>query len=147
MTLNEALSILTKHNYTIKKMTLNESNMMHFSTADQFISYKNNLKNKGYLQDEVKLGCINTALTEKELKNTGNDIGEVIIKRYCKDYETSKKDLQEAWNLGWQAEDPEGYHEDDFKNVKDKKGKKCDYLECVEIFKKAAIMHAFLNNF
>ena len=73
--------------------------------------------------------------------DTGNDIGEVIIEHYCKKFDTSKKDLQKAWENGWKAEDPEAFNEKDF----DKK--KCNIDECAQVFQKAAIMHAFLNNF
>lgn len=140
MTIKEALSILNGHNYTVKK-SLNESTELRFDTADQFQNYTQSLINKGMMQQTVKIGNINTVLSEKDLHSTGKDIGEVVIKRYCKEFKASKKSLQEAWDKGWEREDPDGFTEDDFKKEKD------NAPECVEIFRKAAIMHAFLNNF
>ena len=78
------------------------------------------------------------------MNDTGKDIGEIVLKRYCKDYETPKKDLQEAWELGWKSEDPNPLAEEDFKKLK---SKKAVYEECNAIYQKGAIMHAFLNNF
>lgn len=135
MDLNEAISILNKNNYKVKP--LNEANL-RFDSADQFLSFT---QSKGYYQNSVKIANINTMLSEKELNNTGSDIGEVIIEHYCKKFDTSKKELQKAWDKGWKAEDPDAFKEDDF----DKKN--CDINECVQVFQKAAIMHAFLNNF
>lgn len=135
MNLKEAISILNEHNYNVKP--LNESDL-RFDSANQFLSFT---QAKGYYQNSVKIANINTMLSEKELNNTGNDIGEVIIEHYCKKFDTSKKDLQKAWENGWKAEDPEAFNEKDF----DKK--KCDIDECAQVFQKAAIMHAFLNNF
>ena len=135
MNLKEAISILNEHNYNVKP--LNESDL-RFDSADQFLSFT---QAKGYYQNSVKIANINTMLSEKELNNTGNDIGEVIIEHYCKKFDTSKKDLQKAWENGWKAEDPEAFNEKDF----DKK--KFNIYECAQVFQKAAIMHAFLNNF
>jgi hypothetical protein len=136
MELENALQLLKEHHFVAEKPTLNESDL-RFDSMDQFIDFT---KAKGYYQNQVKIGTINTILSEKDLKTAGDDIGGLIIKHYCKDYETSKKELQEAWNLGWTIEDPDGYVEDDFKDAK-------NIDECVEVFRKAAIMHAFLNNF
>lgn len=136
MELENALQLLKEHHFVAEKPTLNESDL-RFDRMDQFIDFT---KAKGYYQNQVKIGTINTVLSEKDLKTAGDDIGGLIIKHYCKDYETSKKELQEAWNLGWTIEDPDGYVEDDFKDAK-------NIDECVEVFRKAAIMHAFLNNF
>jgi hypothetical protein len=136
MELENALQLLKEHHFVAEKPTLNESDL-RFDSMDQFIDFT---KAKGYYQNQVKIGTINTVLSEKDLKTAGDDIGGLIIKHYCKDYETSKKELQEAWNLGWTIEDPDGYVEDDFKDAK-------NIDECVEVFRKAAIMHAFLNNF
>lgn len=136
MELENALQLLKEHHFVAEKPTLNESDL-RFDSMDQFIDFT---KAKGYYQNQVKIGTINTVLSEKDLKTAGDDIGGLIIKHYCKDYETSKKELQEAWNLGWTIEDPDGYVEDDFKDSK-------NIDECVEVFRKAAIMHAFLNNF
>ena len=136
MELENALQLLKEHHFVAEKPALNESDL-RFDSMDQFIDFT---KAKGYYQNQVKIGTINTILSEKDLKTAGDDIGGLIIKHYCKDYETSKKELQEAWNLGWTVEDPDGYVEDDFKNAK-------NIDECVEVFRKAAIMHAFLNNF
>jgi hypothetical protein len=136
MELENALQLLKEHHFVAEKPTLNESDL-RFDSMDQFIDFT---KAKGYYQNQVKIGTINTILSEKDLKTAGDDIGGLIIKHYCKDYETSKKELREAWNLGWTVEDPDGYVEDDFKDAK-------NIDECVEVFRKAAIMHAFLNNF
>lgn len=136
MELENALQLLKEHHFVAEKPALNESDL-RFDSMDQFIDFT---KAKGYYQNQVKIGTINTILSEKDLKTAGDDIGGLIIKHYCKDYETSKKELQEAWNLGWTIEDPDGYVEDDFKDAK-------NIDECVEVFRKAAIMHAFLNNF
>jgi hypothetical protein len=136
MELENALQLLKEHHFVAEKPTLNESDL-RFDSMDQFIDFT---KAKGYYQNQVKIGTIITVLSEKDLKTAGDDIGGLIIKHYCKDYETSKKELQEAWNLGWTIEDPDGYVEDDFKDAK-------NIDECVEVFRKAAIMHAFLNNF
>ena len=136
MELENALQLLKEHHFVAEKPTLNESDL-RFDSMDQFIDFT---KAKGYYQNQVKIGTINTILSEKDLKTAGDDIGGLIIKHYCKDYETQKKELQEAWNLGWTIEDPDGYVEDDFKDAK-------NIDECVEVFRKAAIMHAFLNNF
>lgn len=136
MELENALQLLKEHHFVAEKPSLNESDL-RFDGMDQFIDFT---KAKGYYQNQVKIGTINTVLSEKDLKSAGDDIGGLIIKHYCKDYETSKKELQEAWNLGWTIEDPDGYVEDDFKDAK-------NIDECVEVFRKAAIMHAFLNNF
>ena len=136
MELENALQLLKEHHFVAEKPVLNESDL-RFDSMDQFIDFT---KAKGYYQNQVKIGTINTVLSEKDLKTAGDDIGGLIIKHYCKDYETSKKELQEAWNLGWTIEDPDGYVEDDFKDAK-------NIDECVEVFRKAAIMHAFLNNF
>lgn len=136
MELENALQLLKEHHFVAEKLTLNESDL-RFDSMDQFIDFT---KAKGYYQNQVKIGTINTVLSEKDLKTAGDDIGGLIIKHYCKDYETPKKELQEAWNLGWTIEDPDGYVEDDFKDSK-------NIDECVEVFRKAAIMHAFLNNF
>lgn len=136
MELENALQLLKENHFVAEKPTLNESDL-RFDSMNQFIDFT---KAKGYYQNQVKIGTINTVLSEKDLKTAGDDIGGLIIKHYCKDYETSKKDLQEAWNLGWTIEDPDGYVEDDFKDSK-------NIDECVEVFRKAAIMHAFLNNF
>lgn len=136
MELENALQLLKEHHFVAEKPTLNESDL-RFDSMDQFIDFT---KAKGYYQNQVKIGTINTILSEKDLKTAGDDIGGLIIKHYCKDYKTSKKELQEAWNLGWTIEDPDGYVEDDFKDAK-------NIDECVEVFRKAAIMHAFLNNF
>lgn len=136
MELENALQLLKEHHFVAEKPSLNESDL-RFDSMDQFIDFT---KAKGYYQNQVKIGTINTVLSEKDLKSAGDDIGGLIIKHYCKDYETSKKELQEAWNLGWTIEDPDGYVEDDFKDAK-------NIDECVEVFRKAAIMHAFLNNF
>jgi hypothetical protein len=136
MELENALQLLKEHHFVAEKPALNESDL-RFDSMDQFIDFT---KAKGYYQNQVKIGTINTVLSEKDLKTAGDDIGGLIIKHYCKDYETSKKELQEAWNLGWTIEDPDGYVEDDFKDAK-------NIDECVEVFRKAAIMHAFLNNF
>lgn len=135
MDLNEAISILNKNNYKVK--SLNEADL-RFDSADQFLSFT---QAKGYYQNSVKIANINTMLSEKELNNTGSDIGEVIIEHYCKKFDTSKKELQKAWDKGWKAEDPDAFKEDDFDE------KKCKLEECVQVFQKAAIMHAFLNNF
>lgn len=136
MELKEALQLLKENHFVTEKPTLNESDL-RFDSMDQFLDFT---KTRGYYQNQVKIGTINTMLSEKDLKTAGDDIGGLIIKHYCKDYETSKKELQEAWNLGWTIEDPDGYVEDDFKDAK-------NIDECVEVFRKAAIMHAFLNNF
>lgn len=136
MELKEALQLLKENHFVTEKPSLNESDL-RFDSMDQFLDFT---KTRGYYQNQVKIGTINTMLSEKDLKTAGDDIGGLIIKHYCKDYETSKKELQEAWNLGWTVEDPDGYVEDDFKDAK-------NIDECVEVFRKAAIMHAFLNNF
>lgn len=136
MELKDALQLLKENHFVTEKPTLNESDL-RFDSMDQFLDFT---KTRGYYQNQVKIGTINTMLSEKDLKTAGDDIGGLIIKHYCKDYETSKKELQEAWNLGWTVEDPDGYVEDDFKDAK-------NIDECVEVFRKAAIMHAFLNNF
>ena len=136
MELKEALQLLKENHFVTEKPYLNESDL-RFDSMDQFLDFT---KTRGYYQNQVKIGTINTMLSEKDLKTAGDDIGGLIIKHYCKDYETSKKELQEAWNLGWTVEDPDGYVEDDFKGAK-------NIDECVEVFRKAAIMHAFLNNF
>ena len=136
MKLKEALQLLKENHFVTEKPSLNESDL-RFDSMDQFLDFT---KTRGYYQNQVKIGTINTMLSEKDLKTAGDDIGGLIIKHYCKDYETSKKELQEAWNLGWTVEDPDGYVEDDFKGAK-------NIDECVEVFRKAAIMHAFLNNF
>lgn len=136
MELKEALHLLKENHFVTEKPSLNESDL-RFDSMDQFLDFT---KTRGYYQNQVKIGTINTMLSEKDLKTAGDDIGGLIIKHYCKDYETSKKELQEAWNLGWTVEDPDGYVEDDFKDAK-------NIDECVEVFRKAAIMHAFLNNF
>ena len=60
-------------------------------------------------------------LSEKELNDTGKDICEIVIERYCKDFESTKKDLRESWNLGWKSEDPNPMTEDTFKKLKSKK--------------------------
>jgi hypothetical protein len=78
------------------------------------------------------------------LNATGKDICEIVIDRYCKDYKTSKKDLKESWNLGWESEDPNPMTEDLFKQLK---SKNAVYEECNAIYQKGAVMHAFLNNF
>lgn len=136
MELKEALQLLKENHFVTEKPSLNESDL-RFDSMDQFLDFT---KTRVYYQNQVKIGTINTMLSEKDLKTAGDDIGGLIIKHYCKDYETSKKELQEAWNLGWTVEDPDGYVEDDFKGAK-------NIDECVEVFRKAAIMHAFLNNF
>ena len=136
MELKEALYLLKENHFITEKPSLNESDL-RFDSMDQFLDFT---KTRGYYQNQVKIGTINTMLSEKDLKTAGDDIGGLIIKHYCKDYETSKKGLQEAWNLGWTVEDPDGYVEDDFNGAK-------NIDECVEVFRKAAIMHAFLNNF
>ena len=136
MELKEALQLLKENHFVTEKPSLNESDL-RFDSMDQFLDFT---KTREYYQNQVKIGTINTMLSEKDLKTAGDDIGGLIIKHYCKDYETSKKELQEAWNLGWTVEDPDGYVEDDFKGAK-------NIDECVEVFRKAAIMHAFLNNF
>jgi hypothetical protein len=69
---------------------------------------------------------------------------EIVLERYCKDYETPKKDLREAWDLGWESEDPNPMTEDDFEKMS---GKNAVYEECNAIYQKGAVMHAFLNNF
>ena len=97
MNLNEALSLLKTNNYKIKKSTLNESDL-RFDTADDYLAYRSKLINSSWAQNTVQIGNLNTVLSEKDLNATGEDIGEVVIKHYCKDFETTKKDLQEAWN-------------------------------------------------
>ena len=82
MNLKEAISILNEHNYNVKP--LKESDL-RFDSADQFLSFT---QAKGYYQNSVKIANINTMLSEKELNNTGNDIGEVIIEHYCKKNDT-----------------------------------------------------------
>lgn len=140
MNLKEAISILKENHYKVLgKPVMNESEI-RFNTADDYLAYRSKLINSSWAQNTVQIGCQNTILSEKELNDTGKDIGEIVLKRYCKDYETPKKELQEAWELGWTVEDPDGYVEDDFKGAK-------NIDECVEVFRKAAIMHAFLNNF
>ena len=143
MNLNEALSLLKTNNYKIKKSTLNESDL-RFDTADDYLAYRSKLINSSWTQNTVQIGNLNTILSEKDLNATGEDIGEIVIKRYCKDFESTKKDLQEAWNKGWEAEDPNPLTEEDFKKLK---SKKAVYEECNTVYQKGAIMHAFLNNF
>ena len=140
MNLKEALSILKENNYKTEKKMLNESDL-RFDSADQFLSFT---QSKGYYQNSVKIANINTMLNEKELNDTGKDIGEIVVNRYCKKFESNKKDLQEAWELGWKAEDPSQMPEETFKKIK---SKKAIYEECNEVYQKGAIMHAFLNNF
>ena len=140
MNLKEAIQILKENRYKIKSPLLNEGDL-HFSTADQFLSFT---QSRGYYQNTVKIGTINTMLSEKELNAAGKDIGEIVIERYCKDFESTKKDLRESWNLGWESEDPNPMTEDTFKKLK---SKKAVYEECNAIYNKGAIMHAFLNNF
>lgn len=140
MKLTEAISILKEHNYAVRKPLLNERDL-HFSTADQFSAF---MQSRPYFQNTVKIGVLNTVLSEKELNDTGEDIGKIVIERYCKDYESAKKDLQEAWDMGWESEDPNPMTEEAFKKLK---SKKAVYEECNEIYQKGAIMHAFLNNF
>lgn len=140
MNLKEAIEILKENHYKIKSPLLNEAGL-HFSTADQFLSFT---QSRGYYQNTVKIGTINTMLSEKELNATGKDIGEIVIERYCKDFKSNKKDLRESWNLGWESEDPNPMTEDTFKKLK---SKNAVYEECNAIYQKGAIMHAFLNNF
>lgn len=73
MNLKEAIEILKENHYKIKSPLLNEADL-HFSTADQFLSFT---QSRGYYQNTVKIGTINTMLSEKE---QGFD---VTIK-YCK---------------------------------------------------------------
>ncbi len=144
MNLNEAISILKENHYkVIDKPVMNESEI-RFNTADDYLAYRSKLINSSWAQNTVQIGCQNTILSEKELNDTGKDIGEIVLKRYCKDFESNKKDLQESWNLGWESEDPNPMTEDTFKKLK---SKKAVYEECNAIYQKGAIMHAFLNNF
>lgn len=143
MNLDEALSILKNNDYKVKKSLLNESDL-RFNTADDYLAYRSKIINSSWIQNTVQIGTQNTILSEKELNDTGKEIGEIVLKRYCKKYETSKKDLQDAWDMGWKSEDPNPMTEEDFKKLK---GKKPVYEECNEIYQKAAVMHAFLNNF
>lgn len=87
MNLKEAIEILKENHYKIKSTLLNEADL-HFSTADQFLSFT---QSRGYYQNTVKIGTINTMLSEKELNAAGKDIGEIVIERYCKDFESTKK--------------------------------------------------------
>ena len=144
MNLKEAISILKENHYKVLgKPVMNESEI-RFNTADDYLSYRSKLINSSWAQNTVQIGCQNTILSEKELNDTGKDIGEIVLKRYCKDYETPKKDLQEVWELGWKSEDPNPLTEEDFKKLK---SKKAVYEECNTVYQKGAVMHAFLNNF
>ena len=144
MNLNEAISILKENHYKILGNPVMNESEIRFNTADDYLAYRSKLINSSWAQNTVQIGCQNTILSEKELNDTGKDIGEIVLKRYCKDYETPKKDLQEAWELGWKSEDPNPMTEEDFKKIKNKKAV---YEECNAIYQKGAIMHAFLNNF
>lgn len=144
MNLKEAISILKENHYkVINKPIMNESEI-RFNTVDDYLTYRSKLINSSWAQNTVQIGCQNTILSEKELNATGKDISEIVIERYCKDYETPKKNLQEAWELGWNSEDPNPLTEEDFKKLK---SKKAVYEECNTVYQKGAIMHAFLNNF
>ena len=77
MNLKEALSILKENNYKTEKKMLNESDL-RFDSADQFLSFT---QSKGYYQNSVKIANINTMLNEKELNDTGKDIGEIVVDR------------------------------------------------------------------
>ena len=70
MNLKEAIEILKENHYKIKSPLLNEADL-HFSTADQFLSFT---QSRGYYQNTVKIGTINTMLSEKELNAASKDI-------------------------------------------------------------------------
>ena len=144
MNLKEALKILNENHYKFSEQyTLNKSDL-RFNSADDYLAYRSKIINSAWAQNTVQIGCQNTILSEKELNDTGKEICEIVLKHYCKDYETSKKDLQEIWEIGWKNEDPNPLTEEDFMKLK---SKKAVYEECNTIYQKAAIMHAFLNNF
>ena len=86
MNLNEAISILNENHYKVLgKPVMNESEI-RFNTADDYLAYRSKLINSSWAQNTVQIGCQNTILSEKELNDTGKDIGEIVLKRYCKDY-------------------------------------------------------------
>src|SRR5574344_2187817 len=87
MNLKEAIQILKENHYKIKSPLLNESEIRS-NTADDYLAYRSKLINSSWAQNTVQIGCQNTILSEKELNATGKDIGEIVIERYCKDFES-----------------------------------------------------------
>lgn len=98
MNLKEAIEILKENHYKIKSPLLNEAEI-RFNTADDYLAYRSKLINSSWAQNTVQIGCQNTVLSEKELNAAGKDIGEIVIERYCKDFESTKKDLRESWRI------------------------------------------------